>query len=169
MARRATTSAVLASGGRLPVLVLQRDQNDATAVRRHLDHSNRLDVSVVRPADLVRTPLRWPEDPRVVPLALCVLFRDRPGTVGAAERLVRHVGEVPVIGVLAGSSPDDRTAELAADLASVGVADVVDIGHLNAHVLEQIVVGAIDRSVPGVLHLSEPVALDAASGLSSLR
>lgn len=169
MARRATTSAVLASGGKLPVLALQREQSDAATLRRHLERSNRLDVSVVRPADIVRRPLRWPHDARVVPLALCVLFRDRPGTVASAERLVSHVGDVPVIAVLDVADRADRTAELAAELAATGVADVVDVDHLNGHVLEQIVVAAIDRAVPGVLQLGEPMTLRTPVGLSPLR
>ncbi len=169
MARRATTSAVLASGGKLPVLALQREQSDAPMLRRHLEQSNRLDVSVVRPADLVRTPLRWPQDARVVPLALCVLFRDRPGTVASAERLVSHVGDVPVVAVLDVPYADDRTAEMAALLAAAGVADVVDVDHLDGPVLEQIVVGAIDRAVPALLQLSEPMTLRSSVGLGPLR
>ena len=86
MARRSTTSSILAAGGRLPVLVLRRDPTDSVLIEQHLERSNRLDVQVVRPADLVRTPLRWPADPRIVPLAVCVLFRDRPGSIAAASR-----------------------------------------------------------------------------------
>ena len=138
---------------------MRRDDHDAAVMTRHLRHSNRLDVSVVRPADLVRTPLRWPEDPRIVPLALCVLFRDRPSTIAAAERLVQHVGEVPVIGVLDVPYPDAETADMAADLVGAGVEDVVDVDHLTPLVLEQIVVAAIDRRVSGVLHLADSVPL----------
>jgi hypothetical protein len=137
--------------------VLRRDETDASEMVRHLQHSNRLDVAVVRPAHLVRTPLRWPEDPRIAPLALCVLFRDRPGTLAAAERLVHHVGDVPVVGVLDVPYPDAETAELAAGLVDVGVEDVVDVEHLTPHVLEQIVLSAIDRRVAGVLDLGDAV------------
>ena len=140
-------------------MVLRRDDDDAVLVCEHLQRSNRLDVEVVRPADLVRTPLRWPPDPRTVPLALCVLFRDRPRSNAAAEQLVAHVGDIPIVAVLDAPYPDERTAEVAAGLIDAGVADVVDIDHLNANVLEQIVVAAIDRTVQGVLHLSETMSL----------
>ena len=149
MARRSTTSSILAAGGRLPVLVLRRDPTDSVLIEQHLERSNRLDVQVVRPADLVRTPLRWPADPRIVPLAVCVLFRDRPGSIAAASRLVEHLGDVPVVGVLDAPYPDEPTAEMAAELVTAGVADVIDIDHLSAHVLEQVLLGAIDRSVAG--------------------
>ncbi len=139
--------------------MLRRDEHDAAVMSRHLRHSNRLDVAIARPADLVRTPLRWPDDPRIVPLALCVLFRDRPGTVAAAEQLVHHVGDVPVIGVLDVPYPDAETADMAADLVGAGVEDVVDIDHLTPLVLEQIVVAAIDRRVAGFLHLAEAASL----------
>jgi hypothetical protein len=146
--------------------VLRREEHDAAIVTRHLRHSNRIDVSIVRPPDLVRTPLRWPDDPRIVPRALCVLFRDRASTVAAAERLVRHVGEVPVIGVLDVPYPEAQTADMAADLVGAGVEDVVDIDHLTPLVLEQIVVAAIDRRVNGVLHLGD--ALPLTGGLRSV-
>lgn len=152
-------TAVLASGGKLPVLVLRRDEDDAVLVCEHLQRSNRLDVEVVRPADLVRTPLRWPQDPRIVPLAVCVLFRDRPRSGAAAEQLVAHVGDIPIVAVLDAPYPSERTAEMASELIEAGVVDVVDIDHLNAHVLEQIVVAAIDRTVKGVLHLGETMSL----------
>ena len=114
---------------------------------------------MVRPADLVRTPLRWPADPRIVPLAVCVLFRDRPGSIAAASRLVEHLGDVPVVGVLDAPYPDEPTAEMAAELVTAGVADVIDIDHLSAHVLEQVLLGAIDRSVAGVVHLGDSVSV----------
>lgn len=159
MARRSTTSPILAAGGRLPVLVLRRDPTDSVLIEQHLERSNRLDVQVVRPADLVRTPLRWPADPRIVPLAVCVLFRDRPGSIAAASRLVEHLGDVPVVGVLDAPYPDEPTAEMAAELVTAGVADVIDIDHLSAHVLEQVLLGAIDRSVAGVVHLGDSVSV----------
>ncbi|HPU39927.1 MAG TPA: hypothetical protein PLS63_10160 [Microthrixaceae bacterium] len=152
-------TAVLASGGKLPVLVLRRDDDDAVLVCEHLQQSNRLDVEVVRPADLVRTPLRWPQDQRIVPLALCVLFRDRPRAGAAAEQLVAHVGDIPIVAVIDAPYPGERTAEMASELIAAGVTDVVDIDHLNAHVLEQIVVSAIDRSDQGVLQLNETMSL----------
>ena len=121
MARHETTGARLAAGGRLPVLVLRRSGDDAELACEHLQHSQRLDVTVVRPADLVRTPLRWPSDARVVPLALCVVFHDRPTTAASARQLVDHVGEVPVIAVLDAPAEAERTAELAAELVEAGV------------------------------------------------
>lgn len=158
MGRRDTTSAVLAEGGRLPVLVLRRDETDAAVVCQHLRRSGRLDVAVVRPADLVRTPLRWPLDPRSVPLALVVLFRDRPGTLRCARRLVEHASDVPLIGVVehqSGSIGDRRRGELVADLVGAGVEDVIGVDQLTTEVLEHAVVGAIDRRDRGLLHLGE--------------
>lgn len=142
------------------MLVLRRDDSDSVLVCEHLQRSNRLDVEVVRPADMVRTPLRWPHDPRIAPLALCVLFRDRPRVGAAAEQLVAHVGDIPVVAVIDAPYPSERTAEMAAELVAAGVADVVDIDHLNAHVLEQIIVSAIDRTVQGVLHLNDSMSLE---------
>lgn len=168
MERRETTSAVLSVGGRLPVLVLRRDDTDAATVCQHLRRSGRLDVMVVRPADLVRTPLRWPADPRSVPLGLVVLFRDRPATVKCAGQLVDHVGDIPVIGVVEhlGSTVADepsvgsRRRQLVADLIGAGVEDVIGVDQLTTQVLEHAVVGAIDRRDRGLVHLHEPTRID---------
>lgn len=167
MARRDTTSAVLAAGGRLPVLVLRRDETDAAVVCQHLRRSGRLDLAVVRPADLVRTPLRWPPDPRSVPLALVVLFRDRPATVSCARQLVEHIGDIPVIGVLEhvhGTTDDSRRHRLVADLIGVGVEDVIGVDQLSTEVLEHAVVGAIDRRDRGTVHLGEATGIDSVAG-----
>lgn len=158
-----STSAVLASGGRLPVLALRRDGRDASILRSLLGSSNRIELGVVRPEGIVRTPLRWPADARAVPLALCVVVSERPAAVAAVERLVRHVGDVPVVAVVEAVV---RSSSAAADAAggwpevfdalhSVGVDDVVALDGLTGPVLEQIVVGAIDRHDRGVLHLDD--------------
>lgn len=148
------------------MLVLRRDGTDAALLGRHIRSSSRLDLAVVRPDALVRTPLRWPPDPRSVPLALVVLFRDRPGTVPAAERLVRHVGDVPVIGVVEhdgtvtdADGVDEQHRDLAAELIGVGVEDVIGIDQLSGPVLEQVVVAAIDRRDRGVLELAAATEL----------
>jgi len=127
-----------------------------------------LDVAVVRPADLVRTPLRWPSDPRSVPLALVVLFRDRPATVSCARQLVVHAGDIPVIGVVEhlgttiGDHPTDgsRRRQLVADIIGAGVEDVIGVDQLTTEVLEHVVVGAIDRRDRGTVHLGEATEID---------
>lgn len=159
MARHETTGARLAAGGRLPVLVLRRSGDDAELACEHLQHSQRLDVTVVRPADLVRTPLRWPSDARVVPLALCVVFHDRPTTAASARQLVDHVGEVPVIAVLDAPAEAERTAELAAELVDAGVGDVVVLENLTGPIMEQILLGAIDRGVRSVVDLGDALSV----------
>ncbi|MBS1838497.1 MAG: hypothetical protein JST64_12465, partial [Actinobacteria bacterium] len=158
MARRdsSTTAAVLSSGGRLPVLALRRDPRDGELLRSLLGTSGRVDLDVVGPDRLVRTPLRWPSDPRAVPLALCLVVRDRPGTVAAVERLTHHVGEIPVVAVVDGDCDLDGAAEDVAERRSPGTRDLLDelvaVGvdalvpgeDVTGPMLEQAVVAAID-------------------------
>ena len=163
MARRhsSSTSAALASGRRLPVLALRRDGRDATLLQFLLGASTRIELDVVRPDGLVRTPLRWPADARTVPLALCVVVRDRPGSVKAVDQLVRQVGEVPVVAVVDSAAGDDDEVPATEDhalvdmLLSVGVEAAVLSDGLTAAVLEHVVIAAIDRRDRGVLHLDE--------------
>lgn len=163
MARRhsSSTSATLAAGRRLPVLALRRDGCDAALMRSLLGASTRIDLDVVRPDGLVRTPLRWPADARTVPLALCIVVRDRPGSVKAVEQLVRQVGEVPVVAVVDHETGDDDELPATDDhalsdaLLSVGVEAAVLSDGLTAAVLEHVVIAAIDRRDRGVLHLDE--------------
>ncbi len=192
MVRRqsSSTAAVLASGEKLPVLVLRRTGDDATLLRTLLKPSMRIDMGTVGPEGLVRTPLRWPTDQRRMALALCVVVRDRPCTVEAVGQLVRQAGDVPVVAVVddmsdasvpdgsvsRGSVPHgsisrggasdggERTAAggLIDGLLEIGAADAVSVIGLSSQMLEHVIISAIDRRDRGLLHLGSEadVSLD---------
>lgn len=182
MVRRqsSSTAAVLASGEKLPVLVLRRTGDDATLLRTLLEPSMRIDMGTVGPEGLVRTPLRWPTDQRRMALALCVVVRDRPCTVEAVGQLVRQAGDVPVVAVVddmsdasvphgsvsrgGASDGGGRTAAggLIDGLLEIGAADAVSVIGLSSQMLEHVIISAIDRRDRGLLHLGSEadVSLD---------
>lgn len=143
------------------MLALRRDGADAALICSLLESSARIDTELIRPDGLLRTPLRWPADPRAVPLALCIVVHDRPCAVAAVRQLVHHVGDVAVVAVVddAVDDADDDgigVGALTTALLAAGVDDVVGADGLTGPVLEQVVVAAIDRRDRGVLHLGEP-------------
>ncbi len=187
MVRRqsSSTAAVLASGEKLPVLVLRRTGRDATLLRTLLEPSMRIDLGAVGPEGLLRTPLRWPTDQRRMALALCVVVRDRPCTVEAVGQLVRQAGDVPVVAVVDDMSdasvPDDSVPDdsvppgrvsdgreqtaprgLIDGLLEIGAADAVSVAGLSSQMLEHVIISAIDRRDRGLLHLGSEadVSLD---------
>lgn len=148
---------VLLNGDRLPVLLLRRGGNDAERLRRLLRRSSRVEVAVVRPDALLRVPLRWPDDPRVQPLAMAVAVADLPGAVASVAQLVRLLGDVPLVAVTDGAR-DFTLAVLAA-----GAEEVLEVAHLNGPALEQSIVSAVTRRtgrVVTVADLERTVELD---------
>lgn len=140
---------VLQNGDRLPVLVLRRGDHDAERLRRHLRGSTRVDTVVVRPDALLRVPLRWPEDPRVQPLAMVVAIADRPGAVASVAQLVRRLGDVPLVVVADGSR------DFAVQVLEAGAEEVLESNLLSGPALEQSIVAAVTRHTHRIVSVSE--------------
>ena len=136
-------------GDRMPVLLLKRGGGDAARLRRHLATSSRVDLSVVGPDALLRTPLRWPADPRLQPVAVLTLLPERDGALAAAAQLARRLGEVPLVVVADGSR------DFAVALLEVGAEDVLEVAHLSGAALEQTLGDAVARRSGRVLQMAD--------------
>ncbi len=133
----------------MPVLVLQRGGGDAARLRRHLRTSSCIETAVAGPDALLRSPLRWPADPRVHPVAMVALLPERDGAIASAEQIARRLGEVPLVVVA------DGTRDFALALLEVGVEDVLDAVHLSGAALEQTIGDAVHRRVGRILHVAD--------------
>ena len=140
---------VLQNGDRLPVLVLRRGDRDAERLRRHLRRSTRVDTAIVRPDALLRVPLRWPEDPRVQPLAMVVAIADLPGAVASVAQLVRRLGDVPLVVVA------DGPRDFAVQALDAGAEEVLESNLLSGPALEQSIVAAVTRRIRGVVSVPD--------------
>jgi hypothetical protein len=133
----------------MPVLLLQRGGGDAARLRRHLRTSSCVEPAVVGPDALLCSPLRWPADPRVHPVAMLALLPERAGALASAEQLARRLGEVPLVVVADGSR------DFALALLEVGAEDVLEAAHLSGPALEQTLGDAVARRVGRILDVAD--------------
>ena len=116
-----------------------------------------MDTAIVRPDALLRVPLRWPEDPRVQPLAMVVAISDRPGAIASVAQLARRLGEVPLVVVADGSR------DFAVEVLDAGAEEVLESSLISGPALEQSIVAAVTshtERIVSVPDVEQPLDLE---------